>query len=189
MEATRAKKREQYSSNGARILTITHPIVTGTGAAPMATAADMTASIATPHTHNDARAPMDASIATPHPHNNATAPMDASIATPHIHNNAAAPMNTSIATPTTHNNAATAIDASIQTPDTTITITLQRPLDSDNNVMFCVPTNSPHNDRFAGLKITVETPGGNENDALALVEQYIYGLTCCLYDRQYQINK
>jgi len=60
--------------------------------------------------------------------------------------------------------------------NTTIAITLQHPLDSDNNG---IPIDNLQNDQFASLRITVKTPTGNKSDAVALVEQYIYGLTCC----------
>jgi len=56
--------------------------------------------------------------------------------------------------------------------NTPTTITLQRRLDSEDS-------NIPQNDRFAGLEVVVETPRGNKSDAVALVKQYIYGLTCC----------
>jgi len=77
----------------------------------------------------------------------------------------------------------TLVAAPLQIHDSTntpITITLQHHPDVDNNAMFCVPIN-PQNDRFSGLEITVETPMGDESDAVTLVEQYIHGLTCCFY--------
>jgi len=49
-----------------------------------------------------------------------------------------------------------------------------------NDTNCTTTTNNLVTDQFASLQVTVETPTGNENDTVVLVEQYIYGLTCCL---------
>jgi len=60
-----------------------------------------------------------------------------------------------------------------------INMTLQHPIDSNDSTMLCEPVHDPSKNQFDALHITVETVTGNKMDAVALVEEYIYGLTCC----------